>query len=368
MWNRLTRRTGVAVWLLVFGTSVAAQPDPAADGPTLNLNQAVARTLARNPALLAFGHQLQAQDGRVLQAGLAPNPELNVMVENVLGGGRFSGVDGAESTLSIAWILERGVRQRRVESARAGASLLAVEADIVRLDAAAETARWFFANLSAQARRVNAREAVRLARQTVQAVQRRVAAGKAPQAELARAHAEVARLELQQEEIGHEWLSARRQLAAQWGQSEPQFTRVAGDLMALPRIASFEDLRVRLDENPDLARFLSRQRVDEAELRLARAQSKPNSRVSAGLRRFEISDDEALVANITLPLAIRNRNQGRIAEARAGVAQTQAEPSPARWRPSWRLSRRACRRGLPPRRSTTVPLWSTRPWRRWRRT
>ena len=75
--------------------------------------------------------------------------------------------------------------------------------------------------------------------------------------------------------------------------------------MALPETASFENLKTRISENPDITRFLSKQRVDEAELHLARAQRKPSWRVSAGVRRLEISDDEALIANITLPLAQR---------------------------------------------------------------
>jgi cobalt-zinc-cadmium efflux system outer membrane protein len=87
-----------------------------------------------------------------------------------------------------------------------------------------------------------------------------------------------------------------------------------------------------MDANPNLARFLSKQRVDEAVLNLARAQRKPDWHVSAGVRRFELSDDEALVANITLPLTLRNRNQGRIAEARANLAQTHADATAARIR------------------------------------
>jgi len=333
MWELFTRQTGVGLFLVLFGTVVRADSGLVGDGQqTIGLNEAVARTLTRNPALIAFGYQSQAQDGRVLQAGLAPNPELSFTVENALGTGNFSGTDGAETTLSIAWILERGVRQRRIDTARAGIPLLAVETDIKRLDAAAETARWFFASLSGQARRVNAREAVRLAQETVQAVQKRVTAGKSPQAELARAQAELARTKLKQEDIEHELVSARRRLAAQWGETEPQFTRVSGDLMALPDTASFEDLGTRISKNPDIARFLSKQRVDEAELRLARAQRKPSWRVSAGIRRLEISDDEAFVANVTLPLALRNRNQGRIAEAQASLAQTNAEADAARIR------------------------------------
>jgi cobalt-zinc-cadmium efflux system outer membrane protein len=243
---------------------------------------------------------------------------LSLTVENALGTGEFTGMDGAETTLSIAWILERGVRQRRLETARAGVSLLDVEADIMRLDAAAETARWFFSCLSSQAQMVNAGEAVQLAQETVSAVKKRVQAGKSPQAELARAQAELARMKLNQEDFEHELLSASR--------------RVNGEILTLPTPDSFATLKTRISENPDLARFLSKQRVGEAELRLAKAQSKPNWRVSVGVRRLEIADDEALVANITLPLALRNRNQGRIAEAQANLAQTDADATAARIR------------------------------------
>jgi cobalt-zinc-cadmium efflux system outer membrane protein len=332
MWKLLTRQMGVCLFLVLFSTIVSAESGLAGDGQMIGLNEAVARTLARNPELVAFGYQFQAQDGRVLQAGLAPNPELSLTVENALGSGEFTGMDGAETTLSIAWILERGVRQRRLETARAGVSLLDVEADIMRLDAAAETARWFFTCLSNQAQMVNAGEAVQLAQETVRAVKKRVQAGKSPQAELARAQAELARMKLNQEDFEHELLSASRRLAAQWGETEPGFNRVNGEILTLPTPDSFATLKTRISENPDIARFLSKQRVDEAELRLAEAQSKPNWRVSVGVRRLEITDDEALVANITLPLALRNRNQGRIAEAQANLAQTAADATAARIR------------------------------------
>jgi cobalt-zinc-cadmium efflux system outer membrane protein len=332
MWKSLTRQMGVCLFLVLFSTIVRAESGLVGDDQTIGLNEAIARTLARNPGLLAFGYQLEAQDGLVLDAGLAPNPELSITVENALGTGEFTGMDGAETTLSIAWVWERGVRQRRLETARAGISLLDVEADIIRLDAAAETARWFFSCLSNQAQMVNAGEAVQLAQETVRAVKKRVQAGKSPQAELARAQAELARMKLNQEDFEHELLSAVHRLAAQWGETEPGFKRVNGELLMLPTTDSFAILKTRISENPDLARFLSKQRVDEAEIRLAKAQSKPDWRVSVGVRRLEITDDEALVANITLPLALRNRNQGRIAEAQANLAQTAADATTARIR------------------------------------
>jgi cobalt-zinc-cadmium efflux system outer membrane protein len=332
MWKFLKRQMGVCLFLVLFSSIAHAESGLIGDGQMIGLNEAVARTLARNPELVAFGHQLQAQDGRILQAGLAPNPELSLTVENALGTGEFTGIDGAETTLSIAWVLERSVRKRRLETARAGVSLVEVEADIMRLDAAAETARLLFSCLSNQAQMVNAGEAVHLAQETVKAVKKRVQAGKAPQAELARAQAELARLKLNQEDFEHELLSASRRLAAQWGETEPSFKRVNGDILSLPSTESFATLKTRIDRNPDIARFLSKQRVDEAELRLAEAQRKQDWRVSVGVRRLEITDDEALVANFTVPLALRSRNQGGIAEARANLAQTDADAVAARIR------------------------------------
>lgn len=325
MWKLLTRLMGVCLFLVLFSTIVRAEIGQVGNSQMIGLNEAVARTLARNPELVAFGYQLQAQDGRILQAGLAPNPELSLTVENALGTGEFTGMDGAETTLSIAWVLEHDVRQRRLDTARAGVSLLAVEADIMRLDAAAETARLFFSCLSNQEQMVNAGKAVRLAQETVKAVKKRVQAGKSPQAELARAQAELARLKLNREDFEHELLSATHRLAAQWGESEPGFRRVNGEILSLPTTDSFETLKTRIDRNPDIARFLSKQRVDEAELRLAEAQRKPSWRVSAGVRRLELTNDEALVANITIPLTLRNKNQGGIAEARARLAVTDAD-------------------------------------------
>lgn len=133
------------------------------------------------------------------------------------------------------------------------------------------------------------------------------------------------RAELIQEDYEHELLSAYHRLSAQWGETQPDFSSVVGNTETLPTLQPFDTLLARLDENPGLARFMSQQRLDEAELRLAEAQSRPSWQVSGGLRRVERTDDFAVVGGVTVPLPIRNLNQGRIAEARADVARTQAE-------------------------------------------
>ncbi len=318
------------MWIAVAATVASAQDVTPTGSVTLNIEEAVIRTVASNPGLVAFGYEIDAAEGRLTQAQIPPGPELDVALQDLLGRDVHRGLSSAEATVSVAWILERGVRERRVSAARAGVALSQVDADIARLDAAAETARRFLAGLAFQDRLGNAIQAVRLAEETVAAVRERVTAGNALEAELARAEAGLARAALNQENFEHELVSAYHRLSAQWGETEPDFADVAGDVAALPLIEPFEALLARADGNPELARFMSTQRLAEAELRVAQAQSRPDWRASAGLRRLEATDELVLVGTLAIPLRTSGRNLGRVAEARADIARTEAEAAATR--------------------------------------
>ena len=318
--------------LVLLSTTVSAAPGLEVGKHTISLREAITRTIEHNPDLRAFDYQRKAQQGRVLQAGRAPSPELNLALEDALGTGAHKGMDSAQTTLSIGWVLERGVRQRHIDAARAGSSLVSVEADIKQLDAAAETARRYLVSLAYQARRVNADKTVQLAEETTDAVRKRVKAGKTPEAELSRAQAELARRKLQREDIEHELRSANRRLAAQWGETTPDFVRVEGDIISRPQLASFETLESRLQQNPEFARLLSDRRLKKAELLLAQAQNKPSWRVNVGVRHIASSNDMAFVTGITIPFGKRTRNPGRIAEADANLEKTNLEKSAAQIR------------------------------------
>jgi cobalt-zinc-cadmium efflux system outer membrane protein len=331
MWGLIVRRACACLSLSLLG-AVSVYGQPASGALSIGFAEALSRTVAGNPDLVAFGYEIAAAEGRLEQARLAPNPELDVTVQDGAGTGAYRGFDSTETTVSLAWILERGVRGRIVDAANAGLSVRMIDAEIARLDVAAETARRFLACLAYQGRLENAAAAIELAEETVRLVEARVAAGRSLEAELARAEAELARAELLREDYEHELLSAYHRLSAQWGETEPDFGSVVGDVETLPMLEPFETLLARVDDNPELMRFMSQQRLDEAELELAEARRRPSWRVSAGIRRYETTDDLALVGGLSVPLPIRNRNQGHIAEARAGVARTQADRTARRIR------------------------------------
>ena len=300
------------------------KPVYVADSTSINLQAAITRTFEHNPTLRAFSYALKAQGGRQLQASLAASPEISFSIEDALGSGPFDGIDNAQMTLGIAWVLEGDIREGHKDVARGGTSLLSTQAKIKRLDAAAETARLYVISLANQARLHNALKTVALAKETVNAVNKRVAAGKTPGAELARARAELARRQLAHEDIEHELRSAIRLLAAQWGETQPHFVRVEGDIFKLPATRTLATLKAQLEHSPDFTRLMSEKRLLQAQLKLAESQSNPPWRVNLGIRHFETTNDQALVAGISLPFGERSRNTGNIIAARESLSQTMA--------------------------------------------
>jgi cobalt-zinc-cadmium efflux system outer membrane protein len=323
----------VACLLIAMPSMIAlAQPADVATLAEIDLPEALNRTLARSPELRARGFETAAAEGRLLQSTFRPSPELNIAVEDSLGTNQFRTFKSTEATVTLGWILERGVRERIVDAARAGIDVSRSDILIAQLDAAAETARRFVDALLYQARYRNAETGVERAEEAVEAVRRRVDASRAPEAELARAEAELARAELRLEDYEHELLSAYHLLSAQWGETEPGFAAVAGELSGMPPLEPFESLLARVEQNPDLEAFASQSRLAEAELNLAQARARPSWEISGGLRRIEHSDDWALVGGITVPLRRKNRNQGRIDETRATLAQFEAAEEATRVR------------------------------------
>tara|TARA_R110002110_G_scaffold12718_3_gene60901 strand:- start:67993 stop:69273 length:1281 start_codon:yes stop_codon:yes gene_type:complete len=325
MWGLLTHHTKAWCGLIALSFLFSIQITVAASPGSIRLEDAIERTLASNPELVAFGYQIAAQQGRLTQAQVRPSPELGLVVENALGSGDYEGFDGAESTLSLGWVLERGKRELHMNAARAGVSALEAQSEIHRLDAVARTTYLFLENLKYQERLRLAHEATALAEKTVATVRKRATAALAATADLARAEAELARVLLAAEDISHELKAVKRWLAAQWGEPQAQFTKVVGDPHQLPSPGSFTQLLDELDRNPTLSAFFSQRRLREAELRSAEAQAKPDWRFNAGIRRLELTNDNAFVAGVVIPLTSSKRNQGRIAEARANLNRAEAD-------------------------------------------
>lgn len=321
----------VASWaLLAAAASAQSPPDSSslAVEPTgeLTLAAAVQAALARNPDLTANAYELKTADARVLQAGLRPNPELSVQLDNLSVGGAARGSDVLASTLGLSQVIEMGGKRNfRIEVATRDRDVVDVERQAQQLDVLAEVVRRFISVVAAQERLVFTRSAQELAEKTLNAITARVQAARSPEAERSRADIALTRAQIQLQQAESELRSARFSLAALWGGQEAVFTQAHADLFALEPVEPFEALVQKLERNPDFVRFASEARLRDAEVRLAQAQARPNVTFNVGVGQFNETRNTGISAGFSMALPLFDRNQGNIREAQVRRAQTDAQ-------------------------------------------
>jgi cobalt-zinc-cadmium efflux system outer membrane protein len=315
------RLTALAVWVAVlFAVQTARAADP------VTLDDAIARVGSTHPELRLFearGAVLSAERDAVAQR---PPLVAGFQVENALGSGELQGFKAAEFSLTLASVLERGGKlDARRTLAQSRFDQLAVERETRRLDLLAEVARRYLEMSAAQWQRDIAVADIEQRQRTLAAARARLQAGASPEAVALTAEANLARGELARARAGQQWIVARQQLAALWGERDPVFEIAAGDPLALGAIPDAAALARLLDSTPELARFADERRVLEARLQLARTAATPDINWQLGVRQLQADDDVALLAGFSLPLGSRRRAEPEVRAANAELAQLSIE-------------------------------------------
>lgn len=290
---------------------------------SLTLPQAVEIALRNHPELARYQPELEAADGRVLQASLRPNPELSVDVENVWGD--FPGTSRAETTYEISQLLELGKRSARRQSAEAEKGVLRRDLEIARLEVAADVKRAFINVLSARKKQELNVEARGIAELLAAAAADRAAAGAVSPIEETRAKVALAVASADVERSAGELESARRELASTMGESAPSFDSLAGDLDEDFPAPAAESVVERVKAAPDVTRWSAEREHRDAALDAERALAIPDVTLKGGIRHFRESSETTYVLGISVPLPLFNRNQGAIREAKARRAKVDTE-------------------------------------------
>lgn len=306
---RMLART-LCVALLVTGGAGASFGQAA---PALTLEEALARAEASAPALIQARAAVDAAAGRRRQAGLGPNPEARVELENFNGSGIYSGLDRAETTYSLGQTIELGgKRSSRVRAGEAELEAARLAATIARADLTVAVKTRFATALATDTQVTLARAALGRANDLAASAQALVDAGREPPLRALRARAAAGEAQAELDRVIALDNAARASLAALLGDTTaPQ--RVVGALSGGPRPAGVPDptesLDVRLAEAQATAA--------DAIVRRERAAGTPDVTAEAGYRRWEEDNESAIVFGLSVPLPLFNRNQGNVAAANA---------------------------------------------------
>ncbi len=322
--HRVLTVSVIAITCSAYAASSAAQS-------TLTLSEAVRATLQQNPQLAGYTFKVNALAGEKEIAALRPEYRVSTDLENVAGSGEFSGTDTGELTISLSSAIELGgQRDARLSVMTARQQQLQSAQRVLTLDVITAVTHQFIQLLTAQEQLVLQEESHQLIQQTLNSLTRQVQAGGTADSELLRGNAALARSTIALQQARQIVSSERVKLSAYWADSSPDFTAVKADLYAVPTAMPLPVLLEKLSDNPDWEQLSNEVNVRIAEVQQARSEQRPSLEWSAGVRRFQATEDSAVVLGLSMPLGTGSRASGAITTANANQQSAELERDSAR--------------------------------------
>jgi len=303
---------------------VASAQPAATEQARLTLDQAQELAAAHSPELSSAQHEVDATSGGVMQAGAWRNPELTTTVEDFRSRTRTT-------TATIGIPLELGgKRSARLSAAERARDVAAAQLANTKAKVRAQVVARYFGLVVAQERLRLANDSAKLAAKAADVVGRRVDAGKVSPVDATRAKVDAANAQLEVAEAQSEVKAARQTLAALWGESQPRFGDVDGDLSGVPAGPSSAELLRDLDNAPSLRATSLEIDSRKALVDVERSKAVPDVVLSVGAKRDNELGLTQAVVGISIPLPLFDRNQGAVYEASKRAKKAQDEYESAR--------------------------------------
>ncbi len=287
---------------------------PRLQGP-LTLDQALRLALRFNPGLVESAWHARGAGERVRDQSRPPNPTVDVTEENF--GGSLGG-DLSETTVSASQTLELGgARGARARVAKGLERLALAELDSRQREVIFATGEAFLEAWWLEKRLENLVRSEQIAATAISAANERTRIGAAPPVEGLRAQGVLAEREVERRGAEVEWGEARRRLALEWGAAEADFDSLLLPPPTVPSLPPPEDLLADLEQHPDRLQAAAETAVEAARIREARAARVPDVSLQLGVRHLEETDEDGLVAGLSLPIPLWNTHGALVRAAQA---------------------------------------------------
>jgi cobalt-zinc-cadmium efflux system outer membrane protein len=322
---RLRARAGALAALSVVGVTGAgiAAADPA---PSF---AALLRQTEASPRVAILDAGVAQAEGLADQARARPNPTISVYGENFGGSSPYGGFGRTETTLQYNHPFELGgKRASRIEAGRAGIAAARARGAEGRVAYAYELARAYAGAEIADRRIALAQDEVEEATADLKVARALVGAGKEARLRELQAETELNTLQSALEAARAGRTVAFAELSALAGVETP-YTSLSESL--LDRLAA-RPATGPIDPLASVAVRAAQAERDAVERRIVveRKRAIPDITAQVGVRRLEADNATALIAGVSLPLAIFDRNRGNIAAAEAELRGAEARAAVVR--------------------------------------
>jgi len=336
-------RKGILTALVLLGTHFISQAcfagqqprSSVSDSNGLDFAELAKTTLSRNRTLRAARESLRQNEARMIQAGLRPNPSIEVSrTTDVM----FANDGDSGMSVTVAQPLELGgKRSKRVQVEELAAEVRKAEIADTERQLLGRLRSLYVEALGAASRLDLFERLDQLNQQTMRVMDVRLQAGDA-------SRLDSRLLTAQTNQVRADRLAAEIQLSgallqirsmAGFSSTEPLVLRRDSSPVE-PRAISDILISRALENRPDLRAARLREQLADAGIVLAKSQAVPDATVfarygresvptlaPAGQRRFE--QENVMEFGVSLPLPLFNREQGNVAEAASRRLQAHSE-------------------------------------------
>jgi cobalt-zinc-cadmium efflux system outer membrane protein len=293
-------------------TNVPSPLSPIPAGLTLDDLEAIAGE--SNPALVQAAMAVRAAEGRCVQAGLYPNPDLTYIGDEI-GNGGTQGLQGAGFIQEIVTANKRQLNQAtvsyEVEQAR-------YAWETQRLRIINDVRIGYYSVLLAQKTVEVNEHLVRIGDEGLQTTEKLRAAKAVSLADVLQARIEAQRAHLSLNQAGNRHRSAWRQLTSVLGRPDMEPEPLVGDVEAdLPDLNWDDALQHLLTCSPELAQAWAGVERARSNVSLQCAGRRPNFAIAAAAKYDTDNYDTVADIALVVPLPLFNRNQGNILAAQS---------------------------------------------------
>lgn len=324
--NGLYRRRRMVALVGSFAALSAAAPAWSQVAPPF---AQLFRQTRDTPRVLALDAEVARARGLAEQARARPNPSINVYAENFAGDRTRNAADQRQTTFQIDQPIELGgKRSARIAAGEAGVVAAQARGVDGRLAYATDLARAYAGVELAERRIALASEEAEAAGADLKVARALVGAGKEARLRQLQAETELNSLQAVVENARADRSIALARLSALAG-APAAYTGVSESLLdrlnARPPAGPLDPLQSATVRAAEAERDVAARQIT-VQQRLAI----PNVTAQLGVRQLRVASGPAIVAGLSVPLPLFDRNRGNIAAARGELQGAEARAASAR--------------------------------------
>jgi len=268
--------------------------------------------IEQNLELLSNSKQIEIAKGQLEQSRILPNPIM-----------KFESGTGVEfeTTGMISQTIILGKKRKlKIKLNELYFNKERLEYEILKQAKLTEVFKAFVSILHLQEILILQKDRISVADNLMNAVSRKVEAGKLSPAEKSRARIQLFQERLKLRSIEKSLQTAWNSISVLWGDEKSPFNQAIGDLSLLRDIP----ILISLEMAPDIQIFKLSLDIQQQKIQSEKAEAIPDLDLGAGLKRSNIQRNTFQVG-LSIPLPIFNRNQGNIKSAILELEQAQLE-------------------------------------------